>query len=130
MVFVRGAALALNGPEFLVAAAYTLVVVLVMQTVIMGAWFVAFDRPETGPVPAARMASSDAGRRCPASQVRSAGLRRSHLQNAAYVRAVGQIELLFTFIASVFFFNEQVRRSEVVGIGLIVMAILMIVLAG
>ena len=52
------------------------------------------------------------------------------LQNAAYVRAVGQIELLFTFIASVFFFGERVRQSELLGILLIVLAILMIVLTG
>ena len=51
------------------------------------------------------------------------------LQNAAYVRAVGQIELIFTFIASVFFFKETISRSEITGILLILVAILMILLA-
>ena len=126
VVFVRGAVLALDGPEFIVAAAYTLVVVLVMQTVMMGAWFAIYDRAELA--------------RCfrewrRALPVGVAGVLGSMcwftafaLQNAAYVRAVGQIELLFTFVASVFFFKEQVRRSEVIGILLIVTAILMIVL--
>ena len=52
------------------------------------------------------------------------------LQNAAYVRALGQIELLFTFVASIFFFREKVVTSEVIGILLIVAAILLILLAG
>ena len=128
VVFVRGAALALNGPEFLVAAAYTLVVVLLMQTAMMGAWFAIFDRAEL-------VRCFREWRR--AMPVGLAGVLGSicwftafTLQNAAYVRAVGQIELLFTFVASVFFFKEQVRRSEVVGIVLIVAAILMIVLTG
>ena len=50
------------------------------------------------------------------------------LENAAYVRAVGQIELVFTFIASVFFFRERTNRPELLGIALIVVAILILVL--
>jgi drug/metabolite transporter (DMT)-like permease len=50
------------------------------------------------------------------------------MENAAYVRAVGQIELVFTFIASVFFFKEKTSRLEICGIVLIVTAILMLVL--
>ncbi|MEM7523775.1 MAG: hypothetical protein AAF360_08485, partial [Pseudomonadota bacterium] len=46
VVFFRGAALALDGPDFIVAAAYTLVIALAIQTAAMGAWFLAFDRPE------------------------------------------------------------------------------------
>ena len=50
------------------------------------------------------------------------------LENAAYVRAVGQIELVFTFIATVGFFKEKTRPLEVLGIALIVVAILILVL--
>ncbi len=128
VVFVRGAALALNGPDFLVAAAYTLVVVLMMQTLIMGAWFVLFDRPELG------RCFREWRRALPVGMAGVAGsmcwFTAFTLQNAAYVRAVGQIELLFTFAVSVFFFKEAVRRSEIIGILLIVTAILMIVLTG
>jgi len=46
------------------------------------------------------------------------------------VRAVGQIELVFTFIASVFFFRERTSRIELLGIALILAAILLLVLAG
>ena len=128
VVFVRGAALALDGPDFLVAAAYTLVVVLVMQTILMGAWFAVFDRPELV------RCFREWRRALPVGMAGVAGsmcwFTAFTLQNAAYVRAVGQIELIFTFVASVFFFKEQVRLSEVAGILLIVTAILMIVLTG
>ena len=52
------------------------------------------------------------------------------LQNAAYVRAVGQIELVFTFIASVLFFKEKTSPLELFGIALILAAILLLILAG
>ena len=35
------------------------------------------------------------------------------IQNAAYVRALGQIELVFTFAASIFLFHERPNRIEV-----------------
>ena len=50
------------------------------------------------------------------------------LQNAAYVSALGRIELVFTFIASVFFFREKATWTEIVGILLIVCAIMLILL--
>jgi drug/metabolite transporter (DMT)-like permease len=128
VVFFRGAALALDGPEIVMAAGYTLAISLFIQTVLMGGWFLVFDRPELGAVFREWRHAAPAG---------VAGVLGSicwftafTLQNAAYVRAVGQIELLFTFIASVFFFRETVKRSELIGIILIVCAILMIVLTG
>ena len=52
------------------------------------------------------------------------------LQNAAYVRALGQIELVFTIIASAVFFREKIKRLELAGILFIVGGILILVLAG
>jgi drug/metabolite transporter (DMT)-like permease len=52
------------------------------------------------------------------------------IQNATYVRAVGQIELVFTFIATVVFFREKVSRLEIGGIVLVVGAILLLLLGG
>ena len=51
------------------------------------------------------------------------------LQNAAYVRALGQVELLFTIGASVLIFKERISRLELLAIFLIVCAILLILLA-
>ena len=128
VVFFRGAALALDGPDFIMAAAYALAIALVMQTVIMGAWFVFFDRVElakvvrewrhAGPVGIVGMACS------------VCWFTAFTLQNAAYVRAVGQIELVFAFVASVFFFREKVSRTEILGILLIAAAIILLLVAG
>ncbi len=52
------------------------------------------------------------------------------IQNVAYVRALGQIELVFTFIASVVFFKESSTKGEVFGIVLIVSCILLLLLKG
>lgn len=128
VVFFRGAALSLDGPEIIVAAAYALAIALVMQTVLMGGWFLIFDRPQLKAV------FREWRHALPVGIIGMLGsvfwFTAFTLQNAAYVRALGQVELLFTFIASVFFFREQVSRSEIIGICLIVMAILMILLTG
>jgi drug/metabolite transporter (DMT)-like permease len=50
------------------------------------------------------------------------------LQNGAYVRALGQIELIFTFIASVFFFRERTSRAEIAGILLVAAGIVLLIL--
>ena len=127
VVCFRGAALALDGPDFLMAAALTLAVALLIQTLAMGAWFLAFDRPELARV---------LGEWRRASLVGAAGMAASvgwftafTLQNAAYVRALGQIELLFTFLAGVFVFRERTTRTELAGMILVVSAILLILLA-
>ena len=43
-------------------------------------------------------------------------------------RAVGQIELLFTFLASVLIFREKVSRKEIVGAMLLVVGIVVLVI--
>ena len=50
------------------------------------------------------------------------------LAHAAYIRALGQIELIFTFVASIFFFREKVSRTEVFGVVLLSGAIILLVL--
>ena len=50
------------------------------------------------------------------------------LAHAAYVRALGQIELIFTFVASIFFFWEKVSRTDVFGVVLLSGAIILLVL--
>jgi uncharacterized membrane protein len=49
------------------------------------------------------------------------------LKNAAVVRAVGQVELLFTVATSVWFFQERLRAREIVGISLVVLGILLLI---
>ncbi len=127
VVFFRGAALALDNTPVIMAASFALAIALVFQTVIMGAWFVIYDRAEFVRV------VTEWRRAAPVGVIGMVGsvcwFTAFALENAAYVRAVGQIELLFTFVASVFFFRETVGRWEIVAIVLISIAILIIVLA-
>lgn len=52
------------------------------------------------------------------------------LQNAAYVFAVGQVEVIFSLMASVLFFKETVTRRELTGIALLTVSIVLLVLVG
>jgi drug/metabolite transporter (DMT)-like permease len=49
------------------------------------------------------------------------------LMNAAYVRALGQVELIFSAAASVLIFRERITRREVLGMALLLLAILGII---
>jgi len=126
VVFFRGAALALNGPEFIMAAAYALLVALTMQTLMMGGWFLVFDRPELFRV------LREWRRAAPVGLVGMLGsvcwFTAFTLHNAAYVRALGQVELIFTFLASIFIFHEKIARAEFLGIALITIAVILILL--
>lgn len=126
VVFFRGAALALNHDDTAMAAAFALTVALIIQTPLMGA-YLAFKEPGTLRDVFIHWRWSLA--------VGVAGILASiawftafTMQNAAYVRALGQVELVFTFIASVFFFRERTSRIEVMGILLVVIAILILIL--
>lgn len=50
------------------------------------------------------------------------------LQNAAYVKAVGQIELIFAIVGSVVFFRERISAREWLGMALLSASILVLVL--
>ncbi len=128
VVFYRGGALSLGGEGFIMQAAFTLAVSVVMQTVMMGAYLAFRERDQLKAVIVHWRPSLSVG---------VAGVLASvfwfsafTLQNAAYVRALGQIELVFTLIASAVFFRERLNRLEYLGIILIVSGILVLVLAG
>jgi drug/metabolite transporter (DMT)-like permease len=125
-VAYRSASLSLDGPNAFVQAAFTLACVTGFQTLFMLAWMMATDRSEIGKVLRSWRTSSLVGI---AGVVGSAGwFTAMTLQQVAYVRALGQIELVFTFMASVFLFKENINRLEVIGCLLIVSAILLLVL--
>jgi len=48
------------------------------------------------------------------------------VQNVAYVRALGQIELIFTILASIFYFKEKIIKTEILGILITLTGILII----
>lgn len=127
VVFFRAASLSLALEQFMIAAAFTLLVVLFLQSIMMG--IVIFWR-EPGQL------SCVFTQWRPATMVGISGALASigwfsafTLQNATHVRALGQIELVFTFIATLFFFREKVSPAEVAGIILITASIITILMA-
>ena len=127
VVFFRGGALALGHDNVAMAAGYTFAVSVVLQTLMMGAYI---HWREPGQIRAVLRHWRWA------APVGIAGALGSvcwftafTLQNAAYVRALGQVELIFTFIASVFLFGEKTNRVEIAGIILVAAGILVLILA-
>ena len=125
-VAYRAASLSLGGEGFLMQAAFTLACVVVFQTAVMAVWIRLREPGELSRV---------IGRWRVASLVGVSGMLGSAawftamtLENAAYVRAVGQVELVFTLVASYFFFRERSTALELVGIVLIVGGIVILLL--
>jgi len=127
VVLFRAASLSLNLESFMVAAAFTLLIVLIMQIAIMTVLIglrepTQLSRVMTHWRPAMLVGISGG--------LASIGWFSAFtLQNATYVRALGQIELIFTFVATLLFFREKVARAEIAGIALIIAAIIIILLA-
>lgn len=123
-VCYRAASLSLDRPDFLTAAGYTLVVVLAIQTVAMTLWLWWRGPADLRAALATWKVSSAVGL---AGALASMGwFTAMTIQNAAYVRALGQIELVFTFISSHFIFKEKTNRLEFVGIVLVAGGILLL----
>mgnify|MGYP001971000960 CR=1 FL=1 len=127
VVFFRGAALSLKWDDLAMTVAFTLAVSLAIQTVAMGSYIAWKEAPTLKAVFVHWKWSAAVGAVGMAGSV--AWFLAFTMQNAAYVRALGQIELVFTFAASIFFFKEKVTRLEVIGIGLIIAAILILILS-
>ncbi len=128
VVFFRGASLSLNEPGFIMAAGFTLLVSLIMQTLLMGGYLIVREPGEIIRVFREWRAACLAGITGAFASI--CWFTAFTLENASYVRAVGQIELVFTFIATVLFFREKVSRAEVIGIILISAGILVLLLKG
>ena len=120
----RAASLSLGGEGVVIQAAYTLACVTVFQTLIMTVYLQVKEKGEViNVIKNWRVAilvglSGMIGSAC--------WFTAMTLQNAAYVRALGQIELVFTFIASYIFFKEKTNGTELFGILALVVGILVL----
>ncbi|MEE2995827.1 MAG: DMT family transporter [Pseudomonadota bacterium] len=122
----RGASLSLNGPNFLMQGAVTLCAAITFQTIVMLAFFALRDPVELRRIVAAWK---------PALAVGFVGASASFgwftamtLEKAAVVKAVAQIEMIFTFASTVFIFKEKINRLEIAGCVAIVIGILVLLL--
>jgi drug/metabolite transporter (DMT)-like permease len=128
VVLFRAATLSLELHSFSLAAAFTLLIVLILQTVIMGILIGIREPQQLSKIfqywrPAALVGISGG--------LASIGWFSAFtLQNATYVRALGQIELIFTFVVALLVFREKVSLAEISGILLIGASIVLLLLGG
>lgn len=123
----RGATLDLMPLPFLTRAVVALAAATVLQSLAMGLWLIWREPGEFSRVLARWRRTVPVGL---TGVFGSMGwFAAFSLQNAAYVRAVGQVEIVFTLIASSLFFRERLRLREGAGIALVVGSLLLIVLA-
>ncbi|WP_428427233.1 EamA family transporter [Pararhizobium sp.] len=129
-VSYRSASLALapSLPEsdFVMQASFTLGFVILLQTVTMLVWILMREPDELKRVVKAWR---------PGLLVGFAGASASFgwfmamtLQQAAIVKVVAQVEMLFTFASAVFIFREWINKLEVLGCLLIVLGVVMLLI--
>jgi drug/metabolite transporter (DMT)-like permease len=127
-VAYRAASLSLGGPDFMMQAATTLLFTILFQTVLMLAWMLWREPEELGRIGRAWKPSLFTG--LVGASASLGWFTAMTLQQAAVVKALAQIEMVFTFASSVYFFRETINRTEVAGCLLIVAGIVVLVLIG
>lgn len=125
-VSYRGASLSLNGPNFMMQAALTLLVAIVLQSIVMLVWMWFRAPGELSRVRAAWKISALVG--LVGATASFGWFMAMTLQTAAAVKALAQVEMIFTFASSVLIFKEHVNRLEIFGCILIVAGILVLLL--
>ena len=128
----RGASLALLGADAdlapvtqtVVVAAFTLTFAVTMQTVMMGIYLWLVEPGQMTLVIERWRPAIVVG--LIAMLASACWFTAMAMHNAAMVRALGQIELLFTLMTSMWLLRERVSRREVFGMGLLVLGILML----
>ncbi len=126
-VCYRGASLSLDSGDIALRAGLTLACVTAAQTIAMTLWFLIRDGDQIRRVILAWRRAALVGI---TSMVGSfCWFSAFTLQQAAYVNAVGQIELAFSILASMLIFSERISAREWIGIALILSSIVTIILA-
>jgi drug/metabolite transporter (DMT)-like permease len=121
-VAFRAAALSLDG-GFVMTASYTLLCANLLQTAMMAAYLWRRERDQFGKLLKTWRVSALTG---VIGVIGSAlWFMAMTIQLVAYVRTLGLIELVFTFLFSWFFFKERPLAAELAGIALLLVGIAM-----
>lgn len=125
-VSYRGATLELATDDPLLRAGVTLMAVVTMQTLIMAVWLYFRERGEMMRVWRARRVAVWIGLTSMGGSL--CWFIAFTLQNAAYVKALGQVELILSVLASTLFFREKITLREACGMAILVASILLLIL--
>lgn len=127
-VAFRGASLSLDSGDVFLRAGFTLLCVTVIQTLLMMGWM---QLRMPGEMLRVLRAWRTAGLVGITGVLASIGwFTAMTLENAAYVRALGQVELVFAFGASWLLFRERSTPRELTGIALVIAGVVLLLLTG
>lgn len=126
-VSYRAASLSLNADDPVLRAGVTLSAVTAMQMGAMALWLRWREPGQIGAVWAARRVAVWVGLMSMAGSF--CWFLAFTLQTAAYVKALGQVELVLSGLASAFVFREAVSRREWLGMAVLLASVMLLVLA-
>jgi drug/metabolite transporter (DMT)-like permease len=125
-IYLRSASGSLGDHPPVIRALFTLAVMNTIQTALNGTWLAVRQPKEFAAIKRAWRSSALVGL---FSVLGSAGWAIGMtLQNAAVVRTVGQIDLVFAFLVGRLVFHEQRRPSEYVGAAIVVAGVATVLL--
>jgi drug/metabolite transporter (DMT)-like permease len=122
----RAAALSFDGASFLVAAAVTLAIAQVIQTLALGGWLVWRDPAVVRATLRLWRPSLFAG--CMGAAASAGWFTAFAIESAARVRTLGLVELLFAYAVSRRFFRERLTALELAGVALLTVGLVLVTL--
>ena len=123
---IRAATMTLDGPDATLRALETLVVINTMQTLMQGGWLVA---TEPSSIPALfRTWRSSVQVGALSASGSACWFTGFAYAPVALVRAVGQVEILFTLLFSRFFLKERMKRTDIIGALTVVAGVVLVLL--
>lgn len=125
-VFIKVANQALSGPSLVVRALLVLVVTNTLQTAMQGGWLAWREPQELRKAFTTWRSSSWAGTLSACGS--ACWFTAFAMTDVALVRAVGQVEIVFTLLFSRFYLRETLRPGDVAGLALVACGVLLIVL--
>ena len=128
VVCFRAASLALHHSDVLMSAAITLAVTLTIQTILMGIWIGIREPSQWQKLFQQWRWATLIGATGVISSI--CWFTAFTMQSASFVRAVGTIELLFTYFFSTKIFKEKLSSFETTGMILIVAGIILLLVKG
>ena len=123
-VMFRGASHSLYTYNFLLSSAFTLLIAISIQTIILTFYIYFTDIKQFHLIVVNWKQSVSVGLFGAVASL--CWFYAMSIQNVAYVRALGQIELIFTIFASIFYFKEKFKFTELLGIVITLIGILII----
>ena len=125
-VAYRGATLQVDMPTPISTAAVTLMMVVTLQMIVMTVWIFFREPNQIIAVWNARKTAIWIGLTSMGGSL--AWFTAFSLQNAAYVKALGQFELLLSLAASYLFFKEKISKRELSGLLFLTASILLLMI--